>query len=160
MAVANILIHECLSTAERKMMYVSDMGIDETELYVDFASFDDPIWSTKFDNALLGNTVSSKVKLECNSEWGRHWIAVEDIEAGITYLLHYSYTVVEKIMIKFSDLRNYLYLVYTFLCCHRYFHSVYPKCESLCDCGGRAQRPKLETNGLAKGKSNWGTCDL
>lgn len=73
--------NEPLNVVERSKYHVHKMSIDESDLKVDYSSLDDPIWKIQFNNPFLPN-VSSKVKLTCNLEWGRHWLATEDIEPG------------------------------------------------------------------------------
>ena len=70
---------------------------------------DDEEWRNlcKFDNPLIPNT-SRKVKLECNQRYGRHIVASEDIEPGITNV---SFTVF------LSVFYNITYYIGTYLPC-------------------------------------------
>lgn len=65
------------------MYHVYKVSLDESDSKVDYSSLDDPIWKTQFSNPLLPN-VSSKVKIAYSPAWGRHWLAAEDIQPGIS----------------------------------------------------------------------------
>ena len=75
---------ERLHADERKVFFRmnTNMTEDETDLRMDYSSFDDPIWNTQLNNALLPGA-SSKVKLEKNQKRGRYLVATKNIEPGM-----------------------------------------------------------------------------
>ena len=58
------------------------MAMNETDLKIDYSSYDDPIWRTTFNNADVPG-LSPKVEFAHNAEFGYHLVASKNIEAGI-----------------------------------------------------------------------------
>ena len=56
--------------------------MNETDLKIDYSSYDDPIWRMTFHNGRVPG-VSPKVEFAHNAEFGYHLVAMSDIEPGM-----------------------------------------------------------------------------
>ena len=69
--------NESLSPVDRQLLFISEIGKDDTDMIIDHFIYDRSEWNTKFDNTSLPN-VSSKMKIDRG-----YFVATDDIDSGI-----------------------------------------------------------------------------